>query len=71
MNQSLTEQVLRKGKNKQKGGGTKKHGRNASKCKYYRDNRYRKNKLAKLLKHCSVHVNDTCAAAAFERLMVI
>lgn len=72
MSQSLTEQVLKKAnKNKQKGGGTKKHGRNLVKCKYYRDARYRKNKLAKFKKHRSVHVNDTCAVAAYERLMEV
>jgi hypothetical protein len=71
MSKSLTEQVLKKIKNKQKGGGTKKHGRNSVKCKNYRASRYRKNKLAKLKKHRFVHVTDTCAAIAYERLMII
>lgn len=65
----LTERVLAKAKKKQKGGGTKKHGRNSAKCKVYRQVRYRKNKLAKLVKHIKSHSTDVCAAKAHNRLM--
>lgn len=67
---NLTERVLAKAKkNKQKGGGTKKHGRNLIKCKNYRVTHYRKNKLAKLAKHMKAHSTDGCAAKAYHRLM--
>jgi hypothetical protein len=67
----LTTRVLAKSKNKQKGGGTKKHGRNLVKCKNYRATRYRKNKLAKLAKHMKVHATDACAQAAYNRLQTV
>lgn len=64
----LTTRVLAKAKKKQKGGGSKKHGRNLAKCKNYRASKYRKNKLAKLHKHLNIHVNDGCACKALVRL---
>ncbi len=64
---NLTER-LTKGK-KQKGGGTKKHGRCLAKCKNYRATRYRRNKLTKLAKHMKRHPLDNCANAAYNRLM--
>jgi hypothetical protein len=64
----LTTRVLAKSKNKQKGGGTKKHGRNKNTCAYYRLHVYRKNKLRKLEKHLYKHVNDECARSSYERL---
>lgn len=67
----LTTRVLAKSKNKQKGGGTKKHERNLVKCKYYRVSVYRKNKLAKLAKHMKIHVTDECAKAAYNRLQTV
>lgn len=66
--ENLTERLLKK-KNKQKGGGTKKHGRNLAKCKQYRAVKYRKNKLAKLAKHMKVHDKDGCALKAYNRLV--
>ncbi len=66
---NLTERVLAKANKKQKGGRSKKAGRNAVKCKNYRIVKYRKNKLAKLVKHMEVHVNDGCATNAYNRLM--
>jgi hypothetical protein len=65
----LTQRIVAKGKNRKKGGGDKKHGRNTAKCSYYRTARYRKNKLAKLHKHLAVHVTDVCAQKALNRLM--
>ena len=64
----LTTRVLAKAKQKQKGGGTKKHGRNLAKCKNYRIVSYRKNKLAKLAKHMRKHPLDNCALASYNRL---
>jgi hypothetical protein len=66
--ETLTERLTKK-KAKQKGGGTKKHGRNSAKCKLYRTNRHRKNKLAKLTKHIRTHSTDPCATRAYNRLM--
>lgn len=65
----LTTRVLAKAKTKQKGGGTKKHGRNLAKCKNYRLTKYRKNKMAKLSKHMKAHISDACAKAAYDLLM--
>lgn len=65
----LTARVIAKGKTKQKGGGTKKHGRNLAKCKNYRLTKYRKNKMAKLFKHMKIHTFDACAKAAYDLLM--
>lgn len=65
--EALVARILRK-KNNDKGGGSKKYGRNAIKCKYYREARSLKNKLAKLKKHRSAHPNDMCVVAAYERL---
>ncbi len=64
---TLTEQVLKKAKgNKQKGGGSKKIGRNKAKCLLYRTVRSRKNKLRKLKRHLATHLNDGCAIQALE-----
>lgn len=63
--ETLTQRVLKKAK-KQKGGGSKKHGRNKVKCEYYRKVRSVRNKLAKLRKHIAVHVNDKNATDALE-----
>ena len=68
---NLTTRVLARVKNKQKGGGTKKHHRNLSKCKHYRESRYRVNKLRKLRLHLIKHVKDACAIAAMERLQIL
>jgi hypothetical protein len=69
MSETLTEQVLRKGKNKkQKGGGSKKIGRNKASCLFYRQHRYKANKMQKLLKHLANHVNDVCAQNSYDRL---
>jgi hypothetical protein len=65
---NLTERLTKGKGKKQKGGGTKKHGRNAAKCKNYRLVHYRKNKLAKLSKHMKSHPVDKCAQAAYIRL---
>jgi len=67
----LTTRVIAKGKKKQKGGGSKKIGRNADKCKFYRTNRYRKNKLAKLVRHMKNHPLDNCAKVALTRLQTL
>lgn len=64
---SLTERLTKK-KNKAKGGGTKKFGRNLGKCKLYRELRSRRNKLAKLSRHMAAHPNDGCAIAAKGRV---
>lgn len=64
---SLTERLKKKG-NKQKGGGTKKFGRNKAKCQLYRELKSRKNKVAKLKKHLAIHVNDACAITAIGKL---
>ena len=60
---ALTARLTKK-KSKQKGGGTKKHGRNAAKCKHYRDYRSHTNKLTKLRAHLRAHPTDTCAVTA-------
>ena len=65
--ETLTERLTKGKGQKQKGGGTKKHGRNAAKCKNYRASRSVRNKIAKLKKHLSIHVNDGCAKIAYER----
>jgi hypothetical protein len=57
----LTQKILAK---KPKTKGCSKAGRNSAKCKYYRDVRYRRNKLRKLDKHISQHLNDLCAIRA-------
>jgi hypothetical protein len=67
MEQTLTERIVKKGK-KQKGGGSKKIGRNKVKCAHYRVTRSRKNKLRKLNRHIEIHVNDGCAQKALERV---
>lgn len=50
-------------------GGGKKLGRNASRCKMYRDRGIReKNKKRKLLKHIAWQPNDNVAKAAVDSL---
>jgi hypothetical protein len=65
MEKNLTQKILAK---KPKTKGCDKAGRNSVKCKYYRDFRYRVNKLNGLNKHLSIHANDVCALAAKEKL---
>jgi hypothetical protein len=68
---TLTEQVLsRLKKNNDKGGGSRKYGRNLVKCKFYRVSRSHRNKIAKLRKHLARHSNDNCAKTAYEKAMV-
>lgn len=67
--ETLTERLTKGKGKKQKGGGSKKIGRNKAKCLYYRTNRSLKNKLAKNKKHRSNHPNDFCALVAYERLL--
>lgn len=62
---SLTERLTRK-KSKDRGGGSRKYGRNRVKCAHYRAHRSHKNKLAKLRRHLADHLNDGCAIAALE-----
>jgi hypothetical protein len=65
---NLTERLTKGKGKKQKGGGTKKHGRNKVRCLHYRQYVYRKNKMRKLEKHLSVHANDCCARSSYEHL---
>lgn len=65
----LTTQLLKK-KNKDKGGGTKKYGRNRAKCQLYRTHRSIKNKLRKLKRHLNRNPDDFCAIAAIEKARV-
>jgi hypothetical protein len=71
LNSSLTERVLaqiNKAASSSKKKGCAKAGRNSTKCSYYRSSRYRNNKLKGLNAHLSIHVNDSCAITALERL---
>lgn len=62
---ALQTRLLRK-KNNDKGGGSKKYGRNRAKCALYRDRRSHTNKLAKLRAHLAHHPHDGCAIHALE-----
>ena len=63
---NLTQRILKKATASKK--GCKKAGRNKVKCAYFRVSRYRTNKLSGLNRHLSVHVNDTCAITALDKL---
>lgn len=64
---TLTERLTRR-KSKQKGGGTKKHGRNKIKCGHYRTTKSVKNKLRKLHRHIARHPDDGCAGVALKNV---
>lgn len=65
---SLTERLTRS-KHRQKGGGTKKFGRNAAKCKLYREHQALKNALAVIKRHRAKHPDDTCSQRAYTLLL--
>ena len=48
--------------------GCKKAGRNKVKCAFYRSSRFRKNKIAKLVKHIAMHPSDICAEHALNKV---
>ena len=68
--QAIVQRILSK-KNNDKGGGSRKYGRNLAKCKLYRERRFLKNKLAKIKKHRANHPNDKVCADAYERILSI
>ena len=63
---TLTER-LTKSKRK-KGKKDRKWGRNAAKCKLYRELRSRRNKLIKLRRHLQDHPHDVCAQTAIQNV---
>jgi hypothetical protein len=67
---NYSEEVIAKAnKASSKKKGCAKAGRNKVKCLYYRQSKYRKNKLSGLVRHLLVHTTDATAIAAKERLM--
>ena len=56
-------------KKQKSGGGARKIGRTAEKCKYYRSRMTReKNKERKLKPHVAAYPNDTVAATALKNI---
>lgn len=45
-----------------------KGGRNKEKCKFYKDQKAVPNKLAKLRRHLKIHLNDSCAQTAIQKV---